>query len=107
VIHLSLGAEQDLIERAQAALAAFAISSGYLRGSLSRTLDDPDDVNCDWVLVTEWRNVGSYRRALGAPAVKMSLPRVVSASADEPTSFEQLMTVDPGGEVHHYESDRA
>jgi hypothetical protein len=107
VIHLSLADEPKFLDWAQGALTALAASPGYLGGSLSRSLDDCDELESDWVLVTQWRNVGSYRRALGAPAVKMTLPRVTSQSSAEPTSFEQLMTVDPGGEVHHHESDRA
>ncbi len=57
----------DVAQRAQTALAALAARPGYLRGTLGRSTDDP----AAWLLLTEWDNVGSYRRALGNYEVKL------------------------------------
>ena len=48
-------------ERAHAALAALAARPGYLRGRLTRALDEPDH----WSLVTEWESVGSLPAGAG------------------------------------------
>ena len=72
--------------RAQAALAALAARPGYVRGTLGRSTDDPDA----WVLLTEWENVGSYRRALGNYDVKLHATPLLAAALDCPARFEAL-----------------
>ncbi|MCW2494518.1 antibiotic biosynthesis monooxygenase [Jatrophihabitans sp.] len=89
-------------ERAGAALAALAQRPGYLRGSLARNTDDPDA----WVLVTEWENVGSYRRALGGFEVKMVATPLLAEALDVPSSFESLVEAAPGGVLEERASDR-
>jgi hypothetical protein len=90
-------------ERAHAALAALAARPGYRRGQLLRALDDPRH----WCLVTEWESVGTYRRALGAFDVKVSAIPLLAESVDEPSAYEPLAVVDPGGSVVTLGSDRA
>jgi hypothetical protein len=41
-----------------------------------------------WVLVSEWVNVGSYRRALGSYDVKMASAVLMGAVVNEPTAYE-------------------
>src|SRR5206468_6588641 len=53
--------------RARQALTVLGARPGFVRGSLSRSLDDESD----WVLITEWHDVGSYRRALGNREAKL------------------------------------
>ncbi len=89
-------------ERARAALGALAARPGYLRGSLSRAYDDPES----WCLCTEWESVGAYRRALSAYDVKVTATPLLAQSLDEPSAYEELTLVGPGGEVRTVTSDR-
>lgn len=92
----------NFADRAQAALDALAVRPGYLRGSLGRSTDDPQH----WVLVTEWENVGSYRRALGGFEVKLHATPLLAEALDLPTSFEPLLETAPGGATVVRQSDR-
>jgi hypothetical protein len=92
----------DFADRARAALAALAARPGYLRGSLGRSTDDP----AAWVLLTEWENVGSYRRALGNYEVKLHATPLLAAALDVPGGFETLLDVAPGGAAVTHDSDR-
>lgn len=95
-------AAPDFAERARAALAALAARPGYVRGSLGRSTDDADA----WVLLTEWENVGSYRRALGNYEVKLHATPLLASALDVPGGFETLLDVAPGGAVVAHASDR-
>lgn len=92
----------DFEQRAHAALGALAVRPGYLRGSLGRSTDDPSA----WVLLTEWENVGSYRRALGGYDVKLHATPLLATALDLPGGFEVLLDIAPGGEVETAASDR-
>jgi heme oxygenase (mycobilin-producing) len=92
----------DFTERAHAALTALAARPGYLRGSLARSTDDPRA----WVLLTEWADVGSYRRALGNYDVKLTATPLFAAALDLPAGFETLLDVAPGGAFDERGSDR-
>lgn len=89
--------------RAQDALAALAARPGFVRGNLARSTDD----EARWVLVTEWHNVGSYRRALGNYDVKLRATPLLGEAVDLPSSFETLVEVDSDGTATEYPSDRA
>ncbi len=95
-------AEADFAERARAALAALAARPGYLRGSLARSTDDPGS----WLLLTEWENVGSYRRALGSYQVKLLATPLLASALDLPAGFEALVDIAQGGAVLVRTSDR-
>ncbi|MFI5933039.1 antibiotic biosynthesis monooxygenase family protein [Actinoplanes sp. NPDC051494] len=95
--------QDPFVERAHAALAALAASTGYRSGRLTRALDDP----AYWTLVTEWESVGAYRRALGGFDVKVHATPLLALSLDEPSAFETLATADPGAPVAVAASDRA
>jgi hypothetical protein len=90
------------LERAQPALAALSKCAGYRRGSIGRSTDDVDA----WLLVTEWANVGSYRRALGTYDVKLHATPLLAQARDLPTGFESLVEIAPGGETIAHASDR-
>lgn len=92
----------DFEAQGQAALAALAARPGYLRGTLGRSPDDP----AAWVLLTEWENVGSYRRALGNYEVKLHATPLLADARDIPGGFEALVDVAPGGDVVTRPSDR-
>jgi hypothetical protein len=92
----------DFRERAQRALVALAARPGYLRGTLGRSTDDPTA----WILLTEWENVGSYRRALGNYEVKLHATPLLASARDVPGGFEPLLDVAPGGATNTRVSDR-
>jgi quinol monooxygenase YgiN len=81
--------EDDSVEfRAdlEAALAVLAQQKGYADGRLGRNVDDP----LLWTMVTRWRDVGSYRRALSTYDVKMGAVQLLSRAIDEPSAYESL-----------------
>jgi hypothetical protein len=61
-------------------LAALAARPGFLGGEVGRAADDPQL----WALLTRWDGVGSYRRALSAPEVKIAGAPVWVHAVDEP-----------------------
>jgi quinol monooxygenase YgiN len=91
------------VAEAHAALAALAERPGYVSGRLTRALDDP----AHWTLVTEWESVGAYRRALGGFDVKVRATPLLARSVDEPSAFETLASVAPGGAITVTASDRS
>jgi hypothetical protein len=101
VTHVDDGSA-DFAERAQVVLTALAGRPGYLRGTLARSTDDPQA----WLLLTEWANVGSYRRALGNYEVKLHATPLLASARDVPGGFEVLADVAPGGAVSLSASDR-
>ena len=92
----------DFAARAQEALAALSARPGFVRGTLGRSTDDDGA----WVLLTEWENVGSYRRALGNYDVKLRATPLLGEALDLPSSFESLADVSAGGETVVHASDR-
>lgn len=91
------------LPRARPALEALSNCAGYRRGSIGRCTDDTDA----WVLVTEWDNVGSYRRALGTWDVKLHATPLLALALDLPSGFETLVELTAGGETIAHSSDRA
>ena len=69
-----------------AALAVLSVQAGYEDGRLGRSVDDPSL----WVMLTRWRDVGSYRRALSSYDVKVGAVPLLSRAIDEPSAFEDL-----------------
>jgi heme oxygenase (mycobilin-producing) len=96
-----LAATPGIEVEAAAALRVLAARPGYLRGSAGRATDDPSV----WVLVTEWRNVGSYRRALGNYDVKIHAQPLLTRAIDEVSAFEVLVDAAPGAEPVEHASD--
>jgi hypothetical protein len=90
-------------ERAGAALAVLAGRPGFVRGSVGRSADDEHD----WVVVSEWTNVGSYRRALGNYEVKLHVTPLLGEALDLPSSFESLLEVTADGATTLHPSDKA
>ncbi|MGI8881692.1 MAG: antibiotic biosynthesis monooxygenase [Jatrophihabitans sp.] len=100
VIHLT--ADEQIGADAERALAVLANRPGYLSGTAGPAADDP----ASWVLVTQWRTVGDYRRALGNYDVKLYATPLLARAIDLPSAFEQTVSVDSDGTVHHAASDR-
>jgi quinol monooxygenase YgiN len=70
----------------EAALAVLAQQQGYADGQLGRNVDD----QTLWVMVTRWKDVGSYRRALSSYDVKVGAVRLLGRAIDEPSAYESL-----------------
>ena len=70
----------------ETALAVLAQQKGYADGRLGRNVDDP----ALWVMVTRWKDVGSYRRALSSYDVKVGAVPLLSRALDEPSAYEPL-----------------
>jgi len=75
-------------------LAVLAEQKGYVRGWITRAVDDPDLL----VVAHEWADAGSYRRALSAYDVKLRWPFFLTAT-DEATAFEVLVSRTPDSVV--------
>ena len=70
------------------ALAVLAARPGFLDGWVGRAVDDAGL----WTVVTTWRDIGSYRRALNGYESKMTVVPLLSTAVDEPSAFEVLQT---------------
>jgi hypothetical protein len=83
--------DDDLTNRATTELTAclerLAEQPGYVGGAVGRALDDPTL----WVLETRWENVGSYRRALSAYEIRVSVVPLLSYAVDEPSAYEVIV----------------
>lgn len=75
---------------AAGALAVLAARPGFLTGQVGRAVDDAGL----WTVVTTWRDVGSYRRALSGYESKTVVVPLLSTALDEPSAFEVLATSD-------------
>jgi quinol monooxygenase YgiN len=71
------------------AIEALASRPGHVASRLAQALDDPST----WVLVSEWVNVGSYRRALSSYDVKMASGVLMGAVVNEPTAYDVVESV--------------
>ena len=59
-------------------------AEGFVSGTVGQNLDEPTL----WVLTTEWKNVGSYRRALSSTRAKLEAIPVLARAIDEPGAYE-------------------
>ena len=80
------------LAQARAVLAVFADRPGWRTGHIGRAMDEP----ALWVLIGEWADVGSYRRAMSAYEVKVTAGPLLARAIDEPTAFEVLTTEGDG-----------
>jgi quinol monooxygenase YgiN len=64
--------------------SVLAERDGYISGEAGRNCDDPTL----WVLMTCWKDVGSYRRALGSMDVKMQAIPLLARAIDEPGAYD-------------------
>jgi quinol monooxygenase YgiN len=81
--------EESFRSDVRRAIDAMATRPGHVRTSLARALDDP----AMWVLVSEWVNVGSYRRALGNVDVRTASGVLMGAAVNEPSAYDEIETV--------------
>jgi quinol monooxygenase YgiN len=89
--------EESFRREVRAAIDALASRPGHVSTRLARALDDPSM----WVLVSEWVNVGSYRRALSSYDVKMASGVLMGAALPEPSAYEIVESHPPGEAEPH------
>jgi quinol monooxygenase YgiN len=63
---------------------ALATRPGHLRSRLARALDDPTR----WVLVSEWEDVGPWRRALSSYDVRIEVMPLMALAETEPSVYQ-------------------
>lgn len=73
----------EFLSQLQLAHEALAACDGYLSGRVGSNTDQPGLL----ALITEWKNIGSYRRALSNYQVKVSAVPVLARAIDEPGGF--------------------
>lgn len=78
-----LGQASDFRAQLERALQVFAEREGFTHGDFGQNLDE----NELWTLVTHWKNVGSYRRALSSTAIKMEVVPLLATAIDEPGAY--------------------
>ncbi|MDX6273940.1 MAG: hypothetical protein QOJ92_1150 [Frankiales bacterium] len=83
--------EPGFQDRVADALSLLATRPGFLRGSVGRSTDDPSA----WVLVTEWRDVGSYRRGMSGYEVKVQAWPLLAEAVPGPSAYEVLVRSAP------------
>jgi len=81
--HVPLAEGPAFAAEIEIAHAVLAQRDGYLSGEAGRNCDDPTL----WVLMTRWKDVGSYRRALGSMEVKMQAIPLLARAIDEPGAY--------------------
>ncbi|MFI0431789.1 MAG: antibiotic biosynthesis monooxygenase family protein [Candidatus Nanopelagicales bacterium] len=92
------------LEQASGALAALAAQTGCESAEVLCDLDE----GAEYVIVTRWRDVGSYRRALSSFDVKVAAVGLLATALDQPSAFEARLTAEPGtGAVRAAAGDRA
>ena len=70
----------------ESALEVLSLCAGFADGRTGRNVDDPGL----WTMVTRWKDVGSYRRALSSYDVKVGAVPLLSRAIDEPSAYELL-----------------
>jgi quinol monooxygenase YgiN len=84
--------------RVRRALELLTAARGCLGGEAGRAVDDPSR----WVLAVRFASVDAYRRALSPfPVREHVVPLLSEALADEPATFETLVTAEAGAARTH------
>lgn len=84
LVILRFRAGPQLRERLDAAVEVLQTKPGFDGADIVQNLDEPDL----WALVLRWRDVGSYRRALGGYESKVVVVPLLSEAIDEPTAYD-------------------
>lgn len=83
----------DFTARVRRALELLTAAPGCLGGAAGRAVDDPER----WILTVRFASVDAYRRALGPfPVREHVVPLLSEALADEPATYETLVTATAG-----------
>ncbi len=80
---LADGESEEFLAKLDAAHQALAACDGYLSGRIGINTDEPGLL----AMITEWRNIGSYRRALSNYQVKVVAVPILALAIDEPGGY--------------------
>jgi quinol monooxygenase YgiN len=89
--------QPDFLARAAVALEALAERPGFVTGEVAHSTDDPDLL----AMLTRWREVGAYRRALSDHTVKATAVPLMYLCVDEPGAYEVVLEAADGVAVSH------
>ncbi len=78
---------QEWLSQAHSALDVLRACEGFIESHIMRSPDEP----LSFVVHTTWRDVGSYRRALGSSESKMVVWPFLAEMQDRPTAYEELV----------------
>jgi quinol monooxygenase YgiN len=88
----------ELLARAGRALELLTAADGCLGGEFGRSVDTPER----WVLAVRFASVDAYRRALSPfPVREHVVPLLSEALADEPATYETLVSAAGGTATEH------
>lgn len=85
--------EAAFADQARTAIAALGRCAGFVSAEIGQSTDEAELR----VIATRWTAIGSYRRALSSPDVKMHAIPFLSLSVDEPSAFEVVHARTPEG----------
>lgn len=86
----------------ESAFTRLSESNGFIRGSIARSVDDPQVC----VLTMEFADVGAYRKALSRYEIKAEVVPLLSTTLDDITTFE-IAIARAEGETTTYVSGHA
>ncbi len=90
-----VSAAEAFLEQADGAILALSAQPGCESAEVLCDLDS----GSEYLIVTRWRDVGSYRRALSSFEVKVAAVGLLSTALDQPSAFEARLAAEPGGGV--------
>lgn len=93
---------QAHINELDRALRVLSESTGFVHGSVARSVDDPSFC----IMTMEFSDVGAYRKALSRFEVKATVIPFLSTTLDEISTYEVMSAFTPDG-VNAYTSAHA
>ena len=90
--------EPWLIEAASA-IGILTQRPGFVDASVIRSADEPDQL----LVLSQWVDVGSYRRALSSTESKMGVWPFLTNMHDQSSAFETLIAADDNG-IQHFDT---
>lgn len=81
-------------------LEVLQASAGFVSLHL---LHSPDEVQ-HYSVISQWQNVGSYRRAVSSTSAKLVIWPFLSTMIDQPSTFETLLAVSDGESTEYLSS---
>ena len=87
--------EPWLVEAASA-IEILTQRPGFVDASVIRSADEPEQL----LVLSEWIDVGSYRRALSSTESKMGVWPFLANMHDQSSAFETLISADAAGIAH-------
>ena len=81
------------LKQAASAIEILTQRTGFIDASVIRSADEHDQ----FLVLSQWIDVGSYRRALSSTEAKMGVWPFLATMHDRPSAFETLFAADLDG----------